>query len=73
MWPSSPYLKHLGPLIVVPRLGGPVVIRARYGFVDWVVFQGVNGPLYRVMLPSMPHPKKPVDPLAVVFSNRRAL
>jgi hypothetical protein len=56
-WPGSPHLKHLGPFIAVLRLGGPIVIGIRFGFVDWVVFRGVNGPLYQVVLLSVPSPK----------------
>jgi hypothetical protein len=73
MWPDSPHLKHLGQLVAAPRLGGLVVSEALFGFVDWVVFRGVNGQLYQVVLPHVPRPNKPMDPLAVVFSNRMAL
>jgi hypothetical protein len=73
MWFGLLHLKHLSPLVVVPRLGGPVVIGAQFGFVDWVVFRGINDPLYQVVLPSVPRPKKTMDPLAAVLSNKKAL
>jgi hypothetical protein len=65
--------KALGPLVVAPRLGGLIVVGARFEFDDRVVFRGVRGPLDRVMPPPVPPPKKLVDPLAVVFSNNSAL
>jgi hypothetical protein len=73
LWPGSPHQMHLGPLVIAPQFGGQVVVEARFGFVDWVLFQGVSGPFGQVVLPPVPCPKKPMDSLAAVFSNKSAL